>query len=128
MKILIVDDSDFQRKVLATNLGKIGFSDVYGAFNYESAIEEFNKYSPDLVICDVMMPGKNGIVLTNALRARKPSLRAILITVLSTSEFENELSRMNLPKAEEEQAQMTTYLNKPYTLPELRKAITEAFK
>ena len=58
-KILIVDDEEMIRKLLRILLDKLGY-DVKEAADGEEAIEELSKDVFDLLICDILMPKKDG--------------------------------------------------------------------
>lgn len=58
-KILIVDDEDVIRKFLRLQLSERGY-EVKEAADGEEAIEEVKKNNFDLLICDIMMPKKDG--------------------------------------------------------------------
>ncbi|MBM4307459.1 MAG: response regulator [Deltaproteobacteria bacterium] len=58
-RILIVDDEEVIRKFLTINLNKLGY-EVVEAIDGEKAIEKIGEGKLDLIICDVMMPNKNG--------------------------------------------------------------------
>ena len=67
MRILVVDDEPQITRVLRTSLQSNGH-DVSVAHDGESAIEQFMKTKPELVITDLAMPGMDGIELTHAIR------------------------------------------------------------
>lgn len=58
-RILIVDDEEVIRKFLKIHLNKAGY-EVVEAEDGEKAIERMGAAKFDLIICDVMMPNKNG--------------------------------------------------------------------
>ena len=58
-KILIVDDEEVIRKFLKIHLAKLGY-EVKEAGDGEQAIEQLGKDNFDLLICDILMPKKNG--------------------------------------------------------------------
>jgi DNA-binding response OmpR family regulator len=58
-KILIVDDEEVIRKFLKIHLAKLGY-EVKEAGDGEQAIEQLGKDDFDLLICDILMPKKNG--------------------------------------------------------------------
>lgn len=60
-KILILDDSQFMRKILTDILTKNGFTDVIEAVNGEQSLEKFKSEKPDLMLLDVIMPEKDGV-------------------------------------------------------------------
>lgn len=80
-KILIADDEPDILEIIQFNLQTEGY-DVITAKNGNEAIEQAKKHLPDLIILDVMMPGKNGIDVCNILRLQ-PSFKDTLIIFLS---------------------------------------------
>lgn len=58
--ILIVDDDDIFRELLASFFADVGFK-VHTAINGNEAFSIFLKEKPDVVITDVIMPVENGI-------------------------------------------------------------------
>lgn len=68
-RVLVVDDSRMQRKILSTQLARSGYS-VSEAGTAEEAMQLCDREPPDLVISDWMMPGMTGIEFCQHLRAR----------------------------------------------------------
>jgi two-component system alkaline phosphatase synthesis response regulator PhoP len=66
-KVLIADDEPDILEIIQYNLQNEGY-EVTTARNGNEALELANKIQPDLVILDIMMPGKNGIEVCNLLR------------------------------------------------------------
>lgn len=67
MKVVVIDDDAYDRKVICDSLTKEGY-DVIEAENGLSGLEIIQKESPDLIICDVRMPGMGGDELLETLR------------------------------------------------------------
>jgi two-component system, OmpR family, phosphate regulon response regulator OmpR len=65
--ILVVDDDARLRTLLSRYLADQGFR-VTTAENAADARAKLRSVSPDLLVLDVMMPGENGLALTEALR------------------------------------------------------------
>ena len=80
-KILIADDEPDILEIIQFNLIAEGY-EVITAKNGDEAIEQAKKYLPDLIILDVMMPGKNGLDTCNILRMQ-PAFKETLIIFLS---------------------------------------------
>ena len=78
-KILVVDDVDTIARVYARFLEREGY-EVRIAFNGEEAIEEWQRFEPDLVISDIRMPKMNGFELANYMRKEKPEQKIVLMT------------------------------------------------
>jgi len=65
--ILVVDDDQLLRVVLQNNLTAAGFEAVLAA-DGEAALRSFTALGPDLVLLDLVMPGKDGCETCRALR------------------------------------------------------------
>ncbi len=78
-RILLVEDDDALRSLFYNALTMQGF-DVTNAIDAEDAIIRFTMENGnyDLVISDIVMPGKSGLELVDELRMRKPEIGVIL--------------------------------------------------
>jgi two-component system sensor histidine kinase/response regulator len=65
--ILVIDDSDDVRLIVSTILKNFGFS-VRQATSGEEAIQLVFAEKPDLILCDVCMPGMDGHHFLSAIR------------------------------------------------------------
>lgn len=79
--ILIVDDDPVQLKLLQLRFAALGFT-VVTAANTEAALDHAKIHPPDIVLCDVLMPGIDGYELCVALR-RVPALALVPIVLHS---------------------------------------------
>ncbi len=86
-KILIADDEPDIVEILQFNLQKEGY-EVITASNGDEAIEKAKRNNPDLIILDVMMPGKTGIDACHILRLQ-PAFQSTLIIFLTAMSDEN---------------------------------------
>lgn len=77
--ILVVDDSEIDRMVLEEILKQAGYK-VFLASDGKEAMERFNENPIDLVITDMVMPGKMGVDLIMELREKKPDLKIIAMS------------------------------------------------
>ena len=60
-KYLVVDDSKMARKMVMGAIKEhINESEIFQATNGQEAVENYKKYSPDLVFMDLTMPVMNG--------------------------------------------------------------------
>lgn len=78
-RILVVDDDRAVRTALRVNLAKSGF-DVQVTSSAEEAEQAISAREFDLVLTDVMMPGKSGLELLELLQQGHPDVRVILMT------------------------------------------------
>ena len=75
VNVLIVDDNDDSREILALILGMHGYTGVQARDGME-AIELARNTRPDVIVTDIFMPRLDGIDLTRHLRA-DPALASI---------------------------------------------------
>jgi two-component system alkaline phosphatase synthesis response regulator PhoP len=80
-KILIADDEPDILEIIQYNLQNEGY-EVITAKNGNEAIDQAKRSMPDLIILDIMMPGKNGIEVCNILRMQ-PAFNNTLIIFLT---------------------------------------------
>ena len=86
-KILIADDEQDIIEIIRYNLLVEGY-EVFTAKNGDEAIEQAKKHLPDLVILDIMMPGKTGMEVCSILRIM-PVFKETLIVFLTALSDEN---------------------------------------
>lgn len=67
-KILIIDDTDTDRKITQRYLLKEGYDNIITAENGEDGVAKAASESPDLVITDTNMPGIDGFETCRQIR------------------------------------------------------------
>ena len=80
-KAVVVDDSPIDLMMTKSLLEKLGFKSVT-AGNGEDAVKAIRENSPHFVICDINMPGMNGLELLKATRHFEPQPIFIMATGL----------------------------------------------
>ncbi len=78
-RILVVDDEEGVRSMLATGLARRGFATLE-ADSGASALRLLDSQTVDAVISDQTMPGMSGVELMRALHVHRPNLPVILCT------------------------------------------------
>lgn len=107
-RILIIDDDDHIRSSLTFFLEEIGFS-VIQTNNGTLALELIRDNKPDLVFCDVVMPGISGLVVLGHIKRAFPNQKVILMSGLNE---ESAIEEARVLGAE-------TFLLKPVSLDDL---------
>ena len=80
LRVLVVDDSAYIRKVVREMLSRSPSIDVVGtARDGEEALELVETLQPDVVTCDLIMPGMDGITFIQ----RQMSIRPVPIVIIS---------------------------------------------
>ncbi|MFN6460391.1 MAG: response regulator [Nostoc sp. DedVER02] len=90
LNILVVDDDDDSRFYITTVLETDGAT-VRAVASAEVALKVLSELQPDVLICDIAMPGEDGYTLIRKIRALKPDiyekLPAIALTAYGDSEY-----------------------------------------
>lgn len=86
--VLIIDDSPTEVYVFKTMLEKHQFS-ISVAENGEKGIQMAQEIVPDLILMDVVMPGKNGFQATRDL-SRNPKTKNIPVIIVTTKDQETD--------------------------------------
>ena len=114
-KVLLVDDEEQFVDVLGQRLQGRGFK-VDTAFNGDDAIEFINSHDVDVVVLDVLMPGRDGLETLREIKRIKPITEVIMLTGHGT--VETAIQGMKLAAYD--------YLMKPTDTAELVDKITKA--
>lgn len=88
-RILIVEDEEVIRKFLRVQLNKSGY-EVFEAEDGEKAILQLGHNRFDLIICDILMPNKDGWQLMKEIKA-SPKTRDMPILVLTAKNRDSDM-------------------------------------
>lgn len=77
--ILVIDDSDAERKLVCKALQGEGYS-VRDAADGFQGVELARELRPELVVCDLKMPGKDGFETMREIRELVPHVRLVAIS------------------------------------------------
>lgn len=113
-KLLVIDDEVGIQNLLMRVLKGEGF-DVRAAGSGEEGVAMAQDDVPDLVLCDIKMPGMDGIETLAKLKEISENTEAIMLTAHST--VESAVSAMKLGAAD--------YLKKPFDIEELKVIINK---
>ena len=114
-RILVVDDEDTIRLVLAKYLRTRGF-DVATAESGDAALEALAGSHFDLMLCDVRMPGLSGVEILPAVLESNPDLGIVMLSAVNDA-----------PTATEAMSQgVLDYLIKPIELKQLYDSVMRA--
>lgn len=105
--VLIVDDDQFIRRLIATTLEDVGDFDLHEAADGRQALEIAARQAPTLVFLDVDMPELNGIDACRELRHQESTSEATI--VMLTAAVGDEVER------QAEAAGADLFLTKPFS-------------
>ncbi len=78
-RILTIDDEDLVREILTAYLEDSGF-EVIQASNGQAGIDLIRRESPDLVLCDLRMPGMDGLQVLATVTREFPELPILVVS------------------------------------------------
>ncbi len=81
-KILLVDDEKEAFETVGRYLMPRGF-DIVPAFDGDEGLSKFDSEQPDLILCDIKMPKKDGFEFLKDLRATRRWVPVIIISALT---------------------------------------------
>jgi two-component system alkaline phosphatase synthesis response regulator PhoP len=90
-RILLVDDEEDILEFLSYNLIKEGYK-IKTANNGKSALKILEKFNPDLIILDVMMPEMDGIEVCESIRKNEKNDDVLILFLTARSEDYSELA------------------------------------
>jgi two-component system alkaline phosphatase synthesis response regulator PhoP len=94
-RVLVVDDEEPILELLRYNLEKSGY-DVKTASDGSKAVEIARKFSPDLVLLDIMMPKMDGVETCRQLRDIPDLQSAFIIFLTARSEEYSEVAAFDV--------------------------------
>ena len=78
-RILVVDDTEMNLRLMRRILGGAGYSDVRTLSDGSEVLASFADFNPDLILLDLHMPGKDGF---EVLKDLQPAMNASYLPVL----------------------------------------------
>ncbi|MFN3267010.1 MAG: response regulator transcription factor [Deinococcales bacterium] len=108
MKILIAEDEDTLREMLALNFALEGYA-VLQAADGAAALEQWQCGAPDVVLLDVMMPVHSGFAVCQTMRQRGDHTPVLFLS--AKNQAQDRVSGL--------EAGADDYVTKPFFLPEL---------
>lgn len=117
-KVLVVDDDADALKTYADILESEGFQ-VSTAMDGVQALDRIDRSRPDVILLDIMMPGKDGIEVARELTQRRDTgnIPIVIITALNSFSVGSGLADI---------AGIRRFLYKPCSIPALLQGIKEA--
>jgi len=120
-KILIIDDEKDFVLLLKKNLEVVGDFEVQTCHDGQSGVEKAKSFLPDVILCDIMMPGISGKEVVDILRKDKATAAIPVAFLTALVSSEETLANRNYIGGE-------FFISKPIRLKELLGIIEELTK
>ncbi len=114
-RILVVDDESNIAYAIKLALERVGYA-VGVAMNGEAALVRLERDPAELVLCDIKLPGMDGMELLQRIKESHPFSRVVMITGYAS--IESAVSSMKRGA--------TDYLPKPFNPEQLRRVVSNA--
>lgn len=97
MTLLIVNDAVLEAKTMQRDISwkSYGIEKVYVAFCAEEGKSIINRHPIDILLCDIEMPGENGISLIRWIREMNHNIDCILLTCHADFSYAREAVSLN---------------------------------
>jgi len=111
-KVLIIDDEKDYASVLKDRLEFEGY-EASVAFDGSSGITAIEKFQPDVILLDIMMPAMDGFTLAKELQHRSSSVPIIFVTAFGREPNEDQKKTIG----------RSPFITKPFEMNDLMEAI-----
>jgi len=119
-RILIIDDEQDLRLILREALEYVGY-EVVEAGDGDEGLQHYRETPADLIITDILMPGKGGLETIGELQREDPHVKIIAISGGSPC---GHVDVLDIAK----QLGARWVLRKPFRLPDMCQAVREALQ
>ena len=116
LRVLVVEDDTTTAAVMRRVLEFAGFG-VRAAGSYKDALNLASQWIPDVLVCDIGLPDKDGLALMKTLRRAYPTLKGIVVSGYTGLD----------DQAKCRDAGFSDYLSKPITAAQITSAIGRLF-
>ncbi|MBZ0199101.1 MAG: response regulator transcription factor [Ignavibacteriaceae bacterium] len=109
--VLLVDDSHIVQKAFSALLNDFKGIKVVCAFSGEEALDIFNRFTPELTVLDIQLPGINGLELLKRIKLNHPEAKVIVNTNNPSSAYRNRALNLGCSMFIDKSKEFTNILN-----------------
>ena len=113
-KIVIIDDSNFQRKII-TKFVKAQGHETYEGENGRVGLELIAAHKPDTILCDLVMPEVDGFEVLRKLQEQGTTIPIVILTADIQAPVREQCLQLGATK----------FLNKPFNKEQMKEALEE---
>ena len=116
-KVFLLDDDELIVSVLSRALQKEGY-EICGATETDNAVDKICSWTPDIVMLDITMPGRDGLDILQEIKSKKLDTQVVMLTADDTAE--TAVRAMQLGAVD--------YLTKPFNMGKVKSVINNIIR
>jgi DNA-binding response OmpR family regulator len=91
MKVLLIEDDKFLRRVLEKKLSAEGF-ELVSVLDGEEALEKIISDKPDIILLDIILPKRSGFLVLENIK-KDPELKRVPVLIISNLGQEEDIKK-----------------------------------
>jgi len=115
---IIIDDDEAIIKVFRVILHAVGVAVLASGYDGKAAVRLYEKYSPDFVFTDIMMPENDGFYALEKIRKLDRYAKVVAVTADLTDETAKRLKELNI----------SAVIYKPFSIEDIEKVLIENYE
>jgi len=115
---IVIDDDEATIKVFKVILHAVGVAVLASGYDGKAAVRLYEKYAPDIIFTDIMMPGYDGFYALEEIRKLDRHAKVVAVTADLTDETAIRLKELNI----------SAVVYKPYDIQDIKKVLFEKYQ
>jgi CheY-like chemotaxis protein len=115
---IVIDDDTVSVHLFRDVLEMIGVTVLASGYDGKAAVRLYERYSPDIVFTDIMMPDNDGFYALKEIRKLDPHAKVVAVTADYTNESATRLKELNI----------SAVVYKPYDIQDIKKVLFEKYQ
>ena len=115
---IVIDDDTTSVHLFRDVLEMIGVTVLASGYDGKAAVRLYERYSPDIVFTDIMMPENDGFYALKEIRKLDPHAKVVAVTADCTNESATRLKELNV----------SAVVYKPYDVQDIKRVLFEKYQ
>ncbi len=115
---IVVDDDRVSTRLFRDVLRMIGVDVLASGYDGKDAVRLYEKYRPNIIFTDIMMPENDGFYALEEIRKLDPHAKVVAVTADFTNESATRLKELNI----------TAVIYKPYDIQDIKRVLLEKYQ
>jgi len=115
---IVVDDDTASVHLFRNVLEMIGVTVLASGYDGKAAVRLYERYRPDIVFTDIMMPENDGFYALKEIRKLDPHAKVVAVTADCTDESATRLKELNI----------SAVVYKPFDIQDIKKVLFEKYQ